>query len=147
MVNRESELAGIRGWLLAYVVVLGLLTVHAIGLTVASVIIYNQPTAVGLATVAPLIAFSPLSSVLFYVVTNALLILYAVMLYILMFGKKRVAIRHNILFNALSVLLLVTWHFAGEKSNVGTLVDALPNLASLWYFLASKRVRDTFTIG
>jgi hypothetical protein len=43
MVNREKELVGIRGWLLVYVVVLGLLTVHAIGLTVASVIVYNKP--------------------------------------------------------------------------------------------------------
>ena len=42
MVNREKKLIGIRGWLLVYVVVLGLLTVHAIGLTVASVIVYNK---------------------------------------------------------------------------------------------------------
>jgi hypothetical protein len=65
IINRETELVGIRGWLLVYVVVLGFLTVHAIGLTVASVIIYNNPTTAGLATVASLKAFSPLSSVLF----------------------------------------------------------------------------------
>jgi hypothetical protein len=147
MVNRETELVGIRGWLQVYVVVLGLLTVHAIALTVASVIIYNKPAAAGLATVASLKAFSPLSSVLFYDITNGLLIIYAVVLYILMFRRRKAAISHNIAFNALSVLLLVAWHFAGEKSNVGTFVDALPNLVSLWYFLVSKRVRNTFIIG
>lgn len=148
MVNREKELIGIRGWLLAYVVVLGLLTVHAIGLTVASVIVYNKPATAGLAaTVAPLKASFPLSSVLFYGITNVLLIIYAVVLYILMFRRRKAAISHNITFNVLSVLLLVAWHFAGEKSNVGTFVDALPNLVSLWYFLVSKRVRNTFIIG
>jgi hypothetical protein len=147
MVKRETELVGIRGWLLAYVVVLGFLTVHAIGLTVASVIIYDKPATAGLATVASLKASSPLSSVLFYGITNVLLIIYAVVLYILMFRRRKAAISHNITFNALSVLLLVAWHFAGEKSKVGTFVDALPNLVSLWYFLASKRVRNTFIIG
>jgi hypothetical protein len=85
--------------------------------------------------------------VLFYGITNVLLIIYAVVLYILMFRRRKAAISHNITFNALSVLLLVAWHFAGEKSKVGTFVDALPNLVSLWYFLASKRVRNTFIIG
>jgi Protein of unknown function (DUF2569) len=147
MVNRETELVGIRGWLLVYVVALGLLTVHAIGLTVASVIVYDKPATAGLATVASLKALSPLSSVLFYVITNVLLIIYAVVLYILMFRRRKAAISNNVTFNALSVLLLVVWHFAGEKSNVGTFVDALPNLVSLWYFLVSRRVRNTFTIG
>ena len=147
MVKRETELVGIRGWLLVYVVVLGFLTLHTIGLTVASVIVYNKGATAGLAaTVAPLKAFS-LSSVLFYSITSMLLIIYAVVLYILMFRRRRAAILHNIIFNALSVLLLVAWHFAGEKSNVGTFVDALPNLVSLWYFLVSKRVRNTFIIG
>ena len=148
MVKRETELVGIRGWLLVYVVVLGVLTVHTIGLTVASVIVYNKLATTGLATVASsLKVSSPLSSVLFYGITSVLLIIYAVVLYILMFRGRKAAISHNIIFNALSVLLLVAWHFAGEKSNVGTFVDALPNLVSLWYFLVSKRVRNTFIIG
>jgi hypothetical protein len=147
MVKRETELVGIRGWLLVYVVVLGFLTVHTIALTAASVIVYNKSATAGLAaTVAPLKAFS-LSSVLFYGITSVLLIIYAVVLYILMFRRKKAAISHNIIFNALSVLLLVAWHFAGEKSNIGTFADALPNLVSLWYFLVSKRVRNTFIIG
>jgi 4-hydroxybenzoate polyprenyltransferase len=74
------------------------------------------------------------------------LIIYAIVLFILMFRKRRAAIAHNVIFNALSVLVLVGWHFAGEKSNVGTFVDALPSIVSLWYFLVSKRVRATFTI-
>jgi hypothetical protein len=146
MVNRRRESGGIRGWLLVYVVVLAFLTVHGIALTIASIIIYSKPSA-GLATVAPLKSFSPLSSLLFYVITNVLLVIYAVVLYILMFQRRKAAIAHNIAFNALSVLLLVAWHFVGEKSNIGTFVDALPNLVSLWYFLVSKRVRNTFTIG
>ncbi len=76
-----------------------------------------------------------------------LLVVYAVVLYVLMFKRRKAAIAHNIAFNALSVLLLVAWHFVGEKSNIGTFVDALPNLVGLWYFLVSKRVRNTFTIG
>ena len=92
MVNREKELIGIRGWLLVYVVVLGLLTVHTIGLTVASVIIYNKAATAGLATLASLKASSPLSSVLFYDITSVLLIIYAVVLYILMFRRRKAAI-------------------------------------------------------
>ena len=88
MVKREKELIGIRGWLLVYVVVLGLLTVHTIALTVASVIVHNKSATAGLAaTVAPLKAFS-LNSVLFYGITSVLLIIYAVVLYILMFQEE-----------------------------------------------------------
>ncbi len=136
-----------QGWLLVYVVVLAFLTVHAIALTIASIITYSEPSSTGLATVAPLKSFSPLSSLLFYDITNMLLVVYAVILYVLMFKRRKAAIAHNIAFNALSVLLLVAWHFVGEKSNIGTFVDALPNLVGLWYFLVSKRVRNTFTIG
>src|SRR4249919_2351121 len=132
MANRRRESGGIRGWLLVYVVVLAFLTVHGIALTIASIIIYSKPSAAGLATVAPLKSFSPLSSLLFYVITNVLLVIYAVVLYILMFQRRKAAIAHNIAFNTLSVLLLIAWHFVGAKSNIGTFVDALPNLVSLW---------------
>jgi hypothetical protein len=30
------------------------------------------------------------------------------------------------------------------KSQAGTVIDALPGLIGLWYFLVSKRVRKTF---
>lgn len=137
MVNRR----GIRGWLLVYVVALAYLTAHSMWLTVATIRIYIKPSAAGLTS------FAPLSSLLFYDITNALLVIYAIVLFVLMFRKKKAAIAHNIIFNALSVLLLVGWHFAGEKSDVGTVVDSLPGLVSLWYFLVSKRVRTTFTIS
>ena len=139
MVDRTKESRAIRGWLLVYVVVLAFITVHSMALTAASIIIYIKPSAAGVTS------FAPLSALLFYDITNALLIIYAIVLFILMFRRKKAAIVHNIIFNAVSVLLLVGWHFAGQKSNVGTFVDALPSLVSLWYFLVSKRVRTTFT--
>ena len=139
MVDRAKESGAIRGWLLVYVVVLAFITVHGMALTAASIIIYIKPSAAGVTS------FAPLSALLFYDITNALLIIYAIVLFILMFRRKKAAIAHNIIFNAVSVLLLVGWHFAGQKSNVGTFVDALPSLVSLWYFLVSKRVRTTFT--
>ena len=139
MVDRTKESGAIRGWLLVYVVVLAFITVHGMALTAASIIIYIKPSAAGVTS------FAPLSALLFYDITNALLIIYAIVLFILMFRRRKAAIVHNIVFNAVSVLLLVGWHFAGQKSNVGTFVDALPSLVSLWYFLVSKRVRTTFT--
>ena len=139
MVDRTKESGAIRGWLLVYVVVLAFITVHGMALTAASIIIYIKPSAAGVTS------FAPLNALLFYDITNALLIIYAIVLFILMFRRRKEAIVHNIIFNALSVLLLVGWHFAGQKSNVGTFVDALPSLVSLWYFLVSKRVRTAFT--
>jgi hypothetical protein len=139
MVDRTKESGAIRGWLLVYVVVLAFITVHGMALTAASIIIYIKPSAAGVTS------FAPLSALLFYDITNSLLIIYAIVLFILMFRRRKAAIVHNIIFNAVSVLLLVGWHFAGQKSNVGTFVDALPSLVSLWYFLVSKRVRTTFT--
>jgi hypothetical protein len=139
MVDRTKESGAIRGWLLVYVVVLAFITVHGMALTAASIIIYVKPSAAGVTS------FASLSALLFYDITNALLIIYAIVLFILMFRRRKAAIVHNIIFNAVSVLLLVGWHFAGQKSNVGTFVDALPSLVSLWYFLVSKRVRTTFT--
>jgi Protein of unknown function (DUF2569) len=140
MVGRRTESGGITGWLLVYVVVLAIITVHGMALTIASTVIYIKPSAAGVTS------FAPLSLFLFYSITNVLLIIYAIVLFILMFRKKKAAIAHNVIFNALSVLVLVGWHFAGEKSNIGTFVDALPNIVGLWYFLVSKRVRATFTI-
>ncbi len=139
MVDRTKEPGAIRGWLLVYVVVLAFITVHGMALTAASIIIYIKPSAAGVTS------FAPLSALLFYDITNALLTIYAIVLFILMFRRRKAAIIHNIIFNAVSVLLLVGWHFAGQKSNVGTFVDALPSLVSLWYFLVSKRARTTFT--
>ena len=145
MVDRPKESEGIRGWLLVYVVALALITVHGMALTIASINVYTKPSAAGVASSAALKSLSPLSALLLYDITNVLLIIYAIVLFILMFRRRKAAIAHNIIFNAISVLLLVGWHFTGTKSNVGTFVDALPSLVSLWYFLVSKRVRTTFT--
>jgi hypothetical protein len=145
MVDRPKESEGIRGWLLVYVVALALITVHGMALTMASINVYTRPSAAGAASSAALKSLSPLSALLLYDITNVLLIMYAIVLFILMFRRRKTAIAHNIIFNAISVLLLVGWHFTGTKSDVGTLVDALPGLVSLWYFLVSKRVRTTFT--
>jgi hypothetical protein len=139
MVDRPKEPGGITGWLLVYVVALTLLTVHGMALTIASIAVYTKSSAAGVTSSAPL------STLLFYDITNVLLIMYAIVLFILMFRRRKAAIAHNIIFNAVSVLLLVGWHFTGTKSNVGTFVDVLPSLVSLWYFLVSKRVRTTFT--
>jgi hypothetical protein len=139
MLDRTSESRSIRGWLLVYVVALAFITVHGVALTIASIIIYINPSA------PEATSFTPLSGLLFYDITSAILIIYAIVLFVPMFGRKRAAIVHNIIFNSISVLLLIIWHFAGQKSNVGTFVDALPSLVSIGYFLVSKRVRTTFT--
>lgn len=105
---------------MVYIVVLAILLLHGAELTIASIIIYAHPSAAGLHT------FIPLSSLLFYVATNTFLTLYTVALFILIAQRRRSAIIHNILYNVLSVAFLVAWHFAGEKSNIGTFVDAAP---------------------
>jgi hypothetical protein len=129
---------GIRGWLLVYVIALAIFSIHSLGLTIASLIINAHPSLVGMQS------FIPLGALLFYVITNLIEVVYAIVLFILMFRKKRSAIINNIIFNALSVVFLLSWHFIGEKSVIGTFVDALPGLIGLGYFLASKRVRNTF---
>lgn len=139
MADRTKESGAVRGWLLVYVVALAFITVHGMALTTASVVVYLNRSAAGVTSL------EPLSALLLYDITNVLLIIYAIVLFILMFRGRRAAIVHNVIFNVVSVLLLVGWHFTGQKSNVGTFVDALPGLVGLWYFLVSKRVRTTFT--
>jgi len=129
---------GIRGWLLVYVIVLAIFSTHSLGLTIASLIISAHPSLVGMQS------FIPLGALLFYVITNLIEVVYTIALFVLMFKKKKSAIINNIIFNALSVVFLLSWHFIGEKSVIGTFVDALPGLIGLGYFLTSKRVRNTF---
>jgi hypothetical protein len=62
-----------------------------------------------------------------------------------MFKRKRSAIPHNVVFNVLSVVFLVCWHFLGMKSTVGTLIDSVPGIVMGIYILTSRRVRRTFT--
>ena len=100
MVDRTKESGAIRGWLLVYVVVLAFITVHGMALTAASIIIYIKPSAAGVTS------FAPLSALLLYDITNALLIIYAIVLFILMFRRRKAAIVHNIIFNAVSSCFL-----------------------------------------
>jgi Protein of unknown function (DUF2569) len=132
---------GIRGWLLAYMIGLALLLLHGIELTVAAIIIFSDPSIAGLHS------FIPLGSLLFYVITNAIVASYTIVLFFLMRRKSHSAIVNNIVFNALSVSFVIAWRFLGEKSHVGTVVDVLPGLVGLCYFLISKRVKTTFTAG
>ena len=138
--SQGTELPGIRGWLLVYLIGLGALALHGSVLTVGSVVVSAQRSASGSHTI-------PLGSLMFYIITNVTLVLYAIYLFILMSRRRRSAITSNIAFNILSVVFLVSWHVIGEKSNIGTVVDSVPNLIGVAYFLLSKRVRKTFVIG
>lgn len=129
-----------RGWLLVYIVTLAYLLLHGAALTIASIVIYNDPSAAGLHS------FVPLSFLLFYVITSVILILYGAVLFILMSKRCRLAIMNNVIFNIISAIFLIAWHLLGEKSNVGTLVDSVPNLVGAAYIFLSRRVRNTFII-
>jgi Protein of unknown function (DUF2569) len=136
----RGEPQGIAGWLLVYVIVLAFLVMHGIGLTVAAIIIYSNPSIAGLHT------FIPLGGLLYYVMTNIAIALYTLVLFVLMFRRRHSAIANNIAFNILSASIVVSWHLLGEKSPAGTVIDVLPYLVGLCYILTSKRVRNTFTM-
>jgi hypothetical protein len=133
----EVEWPPIRGWLIVYLVVLALLTAHGLELTIASLIIAADPS------LARLASFVPVPALLFYVISNALLIFYAALLYVLMFRRRRSAIAHNVVFNALSAAFLLAWHVFGMKSMLGVLIDIVPNVLMTAYILTSKRVKQT----
>ena len=139
MVGGKPLLVGNRGWLLIYMVCLVAQLVHGLGLTIASLIIYANPSLAGLDS------FIPLWALLVYVVSNLGLIAYGVVLFVLMLRKRKAAIPNNIAFNALSVAFLISWFFLGAKSPVGTVVDSLPGLAGIAYFSCSRRVRNTYS--
>ncbi|WP_433203959.1 DUF2569 family protein [Dactylosporangium sp. CS-047395] len=130
---------GIRGWLLLYVIALGVQAAHDLMLTVAAVIISARPSLAGLDS------FVPLPSLVFYVASNLVLVLYTVVLYVLMFRRRRSAVVNNHIVNALAIVFLVCWHFLGMKSTLGTVVDSVPSLVGIGYVLTSRRVRQTFT--
>ena len=128
----------IRGWLIVYLVVLAGLAAHGLELTIASLIIAADPSLAGLAS------FVPAPALVFYVTSNALLILYTVYLFVLMLRRKRSAIAHNVVFNALSVAFLLAWHVFHMKSTLGVAIDTIPNIVMAAYILTSKRVERTF---
>lgn len=61
-----------------------------------------------------------------------------------MLSRKQSAISHNVIFNMLSLVFLVAWHFLDMKSMLGTVIDSIPNIVCSVYILRSKRVRRTF---
>jgi hypothetical protein len=133
------RLVGIRGWLALYVVGLAVELAHGLALTIGSLVIYARPSLVGLHS------FIPLWALLIYVVSNLGLVSYGVVLFVLMARRRKVAIPHNILFNALSIAFLIIWFVLSAKSPIGTVIDSLPELAAIVYFARSRRVRNTFT--
>jgi hypothetical protein len=135
----RTRLVGIRGWLLLYIVGLAAELAHGLALTIGSLVIYAKPSLAGLHS------FIPLWALLIYVVSNLGLVAYGVVLFALMAKERKAAIAHNILFNALSIVFLLTWFFLSAKSPIGTVVDSLPGLAAIAYFSRSRRVRNTFT--
>lgn len=124
-------------WLLVYMVALAAQLAHALFLTVGSLVIYADPSLAGLDS------FIPLWGLLIYVAANLALLAYGVVLFRLLFSRRRSAIAHNILFNALSITFLVTWFLLGAKSPIGTVIDSLPGIAAIAYFSLSQTLCDT----
>jgi hypothetical protein len=135
----QPKPVGIHGWLVLYVVGLAAELAHGLALTIGSLVIYTNPSLVSLHS------FIPLWALLIYVITNFSLVGYGVVLFLLMSRKRKAAIAHSILFNALSIAFLVIWLFLSAKSPIGMVVDALPGLAAIAYVARSRRVRNTFT--
>jgi len=130
---------GIGGWLLIYVIGRAGLLLHQLQLTVGAIVIYADPAVVGRRT------FVPLSALLLYEVTNWLLVGLTVLAFVLIRRKSRAAISVNLALCGLWLAALVGWQFLGLKSPAGTIIDVTPALFGFWYFLTSKRVRNTFT--
>lgn len=141
LAGQASDLPQIRGLLIVYLIAIAVFTLHTALLTTGSVVVYAHSVATGS---HPHVS---LSFLVFYVVTNIALIFYVVYLFILMSRRRRSAIPHNIVFNVMAVVFLLSWHVVGEKSNIGTLIDSVPNLVGAGYFLLSRRVRNTFVVA
>ena len=139
LAGQGPELPRVRGLLLVYFIALTIFFVHNSFLTVGSIVVYGHSSAAGSHHV-------PVGSLVYYIMSNITLLVYVIYLFILMKRRRRSAIIHNILFNILSVVFLVTWHAIGEKSTAGTIVDSIPNLVIVGYFLLSRRVRKTFVV-
>jgi hypothetical protein len=130
---------GIGGWLLVYVIGRVGLLLHQLQLTIGAIVIFADPAVAGLRT------FVPLSSLLLYEATNWLLVGLTVAALVLIRRRSRAAIPVNLALSGLWFASLVVWQFLGLKSPAGTIIDATPALFGLWYFLTSKRVRNTLT--
>ena len=130
---------GIGGWLSIYVIGRAGLLAHQLQLTVGAIVIYSDPALAGLRT------FVPLSALLLYEATNWLLVGMTVVAFVLIRRRSPAAISVNLALSGLWLAALIAWQFFGLKSPAGTVIDATPALFGLWYFLTSRRVRNTFT--
>jgi hypothetical protein len=139
LASQGPEPPRIRGLLLVYFVALTFFFVHNSFLTVGSIVVYGHSSAAGS-------HHTPPGSLVYYIISNVTLLVYVLYVFVLMKRRRRSAIIHNIIFNILSVVFLVTWHAIGEKSTTGMIVDSIPNLVIIVYFLLSRRVRKTFAI-
>lgn len=137
--GHNGELPRIRGLLVVYHLLLFVFAVHNAILMVGSVVVYAHSSATGRSHVS-------LPSLIFYVATNLVLILYVIYLFMLMSRRRKSAIMHNVILNLLSAAFLLSWHLIGEKSTTGTIADSAPNLVIAAYFLLSRRVRRTFVV-
>ncbi len=131
--------AGIDGWLMIYVIGRIGLLVHQLQLTVGAIVVYVDPAVAGLRS------FVPLSALLFYEATNWLLVGLTIVGLLLIRRRSSAAIAVNLALCGLWLVALVGWQFLGLKSPIGTIIDATPAFFGLWYFLTSKRVRNTLT--
>ncbi|MGH9090172.1 MAG: DUF2569 family protein [Acidimicrobiales bacterium] len=136
--SRPSASSGLRGWLLLYIFGLVIQALHGLGLSVGAVVIYANPARAGLTS------FVPVGALLFYVGANVALAIYTLVVLALMIRRRKAAIVNSVILNCLTVLALISWHFLGEKSPLGTVVDSLPSLVGIAYILRSRRVRRTF---
>lgn len=136
----RSAPVGFRGWLLIYMIGLVVELAHSLALTIGSLVIYGHPSLAGLHS------FIPLWALTIYVTSNLGLIAYGIAVFALMSRERKAAIRHNIVFNALSITFLLVWFFLSAKSPFGTVVDSLPGVAAIAYIFRSRRVRNTFTV-
>ena len=127
----------VGGLLAVYVVVLGVLIVHGLGLTVAAVIVNANPS------LGDLDEPSPWSHIAFYAATNAILVFYTVVVMRLILHKRRSAIPHNAALAVLTTTFLVIWHLLGMKSLIGVIVDSAPGFVGIIYLARSERVTQT----
>lgn len=129
----------IGGLLAVYVVVLGILIVHGLGLTVAAVIVNANPS------LGDLDEPVPWSHIVLYAATNAILMGYTVVVMRGILHRRRSAIIHNAVLALLTTTFLGTWHLLGMKSPIGVVVDSAPGLVGIVYLARSKRAAQTLT--
>jgi hypothetical protein len=137
--NQDRTPRRIGGLLVVYLVILGILVVHGLGLTVAAVVVNANPSLGNLSEPVPW------GYITFYVVTNVILAVYSIVVMRLIVTKRKSAVAHNAIWAFLTAAFLVVWHFMGMKSLAGVFIDSAPGLAGILYLALSRRVKQTLT--